>query len=44
VPVAAAIGVLMRFALRMYYASSLYAPAATEPAPQPSDSNARMNE
>ena len=26
VPVAAAIGVLVRFALRQYYASSLYAP------------------
>ena len=37
VPVAAAIGVLMRFTLRTYYASSLYAPAATETAPQPSD-------
>jgi predicted PurR-regulated permease PerM len=37
VPVAAAIGVLMRFALRTYYASSLYAPAATKPESQPSD-------
>jgi predicted PurR-regulated permease PerM len=31
VPVAAAIGVLLRFALRHYYASPLYAPAATAP-------------
>jgi hypothetical protein len=37
VPVAAAIGVLMRFTLRTYYASSFYAPSATETAPQPSD-------
>ncbi len=37
VPFAAAIGVLMRFTLRTYYASSLYAPAATETAPQPTD-------
>jgi predicted PurR-regulated permease PerM len=37
VPVAAAVGVLMRFTLRTYYASSFYAPAATETAPQPSD-------
>ena len=35
VPVAAAIGVLMRFTLRTYYASSLYAPIL--PAPRPSD-------
>jgi predicted PurR-regulated permease PerM len=42
VPVAAAIGVLMRFALRTYYASSLYARAAIEPKSQPSDSGARM--
>ena len=31
VPAAAAIGVVMRFALRSYYASSLYVPAATQP-------------
>jgi predicted PurR-regulated permease PerM len=31
VPVAAAIGVLMRFALRRYYASPLYAPASAMP-------------
>jgi predicted PurR-regulated permease PerM len=31
VPAAAAIGVVMRFALRTYYASSLYVPAATQP-------------
>jgi predicted PurR-regulated permease PerM len=42
VPVAAAIGVLMRFALRTYYASSLYAPAAIEPKAQSRDSGARM--
>jgi predicted PurR-regulated permease PerM len=40
VPAAAAIGVLMRFALRTYYASSLYAPPATEPASRPRDSGA----
>jgi predicted PurR-regulated permease PerM len=32
VPLAAAIGVLLRFALRQYYASPLYEPAATAPA------------
>jgi predicted PurR-regulated permease PerM len=37
VPVAAAIGVLMRFTLRTYYASSFYAPSAIETAPQPGD-------
>jgi len=31
VPAAAAIGVVMRFALRTYYASSFYVPAATQP-------------
>jgi predicted PurR-regulated permease PerM len=31
VPVAAAIGVLVRFALRQYYASPLYAPASSSP-------------
>jgi predicted PurR-regulated permease PerM len=31
VPLASAIGVLTRFALRTYYASSLYAPTATKP-------------
>jgi predicted PurR-regulated permease PerM len=36
VPVAAAIGVLMRFALRQYYASAFYAPVATA-APQERD-------
>jgi predicted PurR-regulated permease PerM len=34
VPAAAAIGVVMRLALRTYYASSLYAPAKTEPVPR----------
>jgi predicted PurR-regulated permease PerM len=38
VPLASAIGVLMRFALRTYYASSFYAPAATKPSPQSSGS------
>ena len=36
VPLASAIGVLMRFALRAYYGSSFYAPAATKPSPQSS--------
>jgi predicted PurR-regulated permease PerM len=36
VPLAAAIGVLMRFALRQYYASPLYAAAAPLPKAQPS--------
>jgi predicted PurR-regulated permease PerM len=31
VPVAAAIGVLVRFALRQYYASPLYAPGSSSP-------------
>jgi hypothetical protein len=31
VPAAAAIGVLMRFALRTYYASPFYTPASTAP-------------
>jgi len=31
VPLASAIGVLTRFALRTYYASSLYTSAATKP-------------
>jgi len=34
VPAAAAIGVLMRFALRQYYASALYVPAPTGPPPE----------
>ena len=34
VPVAAAIGVLMRFALRQYYASPFYAPASTAQRPR----------
>jgi predicted PurR-regulated permease PerM len=34
VPVAAAIGVLTRFALRRYYASPFYAPAAAVPRPE----------
>jgi predicted PurR-regulated permease PerM len=34
VPAAAAIGVLMRFALRQYYASPLYVPASTGPPPE----------
>jgi predicted PurR-regulated permease PerM len=34
VPVAAAIGVVMRFALRQYYASPFYAPASTAPPPE----------
>jgi predicted PurR-regulated permease PerM len=34
VPLAAAIGVLMRFALRQYYASQLYTPAPTPLAPK----------
>jgi predicted PurR-regulated permease PerM len=38
VPLAAAIGVLMRFVLRTYYASPFYAPAVTESAPQPNES------
>jgi predicted PurR-regulated permease PerM len=38
VPLASAIGVLTRFALRAYYASSFYAPAATKPSPQSSGS------
>jgi predicted PurR-regulated permease PerM len=38
VPLASAIGVLMRFALRTYYVSSFYAPATTKPASQSSGS------
>jgi predicted PurR-regulated permease PerM len=34
VPAASAIGVLMRFAMRTYYASAYYAPAAAGPIPQ----------
>ncbi len=34
VPLAAAIGVLMRFALRQYYASPLYAAAPVAPLPK----------
>jgi predicted PurR-regulated permease PerM len=39
VPLASAIGVLMRFALRTYYASSFYAPAVTKSAHQSSASS-----
>jgi predicted PurR-regulated permease PerM len=34
VPLAAAIGVLVRFALRQYYASALYVPGSTAPQPK----------
>jgi hypothetical protein len=40
VPLAAAIGVLMRFALRQYYASPLYDAAPAAPALLPADTSA----
>ena len=41
VPLAAAIGVLMRFALRQYYASPLYAPTAP---PRETDASAFISD
>jgi predicted PurR-regulated permease PerM len=43
VPVAAAIGVLMRFALRQYYASPFYAPASTAQRPEIDGSSFPVN-